>query len=103
MVKGAYGTTLYWVITDLGALDMMTPHVIMATAKFAYMRGYDITHCARVHTKYMMLPMTMTMTPKDRKFTAEVTVSKQLVFCRDHVGTTANTVGTVGTSGLEVI
>ena len=79
-MKGAYGTTLYWVITDLSARNMMTRHEIMVMAKFACMRGYDITHWARVHTKDMMMPMKMTMTPKDRKFTAEVTVSKQLVF-----------------------
>ena len=35
-------------------------------------------------------------------FAREFTVSKPVAFCRDRLGTSENTVGTVGTSSLEV-
>ena len=38
----------------------------------------------------------------DEDITAAVTVSKHVAFCRDRLRTGENTVGTVGTSSLEV-
>ena len=42
------------------------------------------------------------MSSHEEDITAAVTVSKHVVFCRDRLGTSENTVGTVGTNALEL-
>ena len=51
---------------------------------------------------FLFPPFQEAMSPHDEDITAAVTVSKPVVFCRDRLGTNENTVGTVGTSSLEV-
>ena len=41
------------------------------------------------------------MSSHDEDITAAVTVPKHVAFCRDRLGTSENTVGTVGTNALE--